>query len=187
MQWVTSASLLFAWFPFRDETVGIVKNISLVTSHPPILAQCVKYESENIHTCSVLSLWVYLDSSFNKIWVIPCDSTFAMILPFTLQTACAHAGCIVFCRRHGRSLMERGLRTRARENYIHSKEKHHPQRISQLSDLWSCKDTWPRQVREFHYSLFSGGFVLWSMLVQGKSSLQKLCLKRTGFVSRDNS
>lgn len=88
MQWVTSASLLFAWFPFRAITVGIVKNTLLVTSHPQILAQCEKYKSKNIHICSVLSQWVYLVSSFNKIQVIPCDSTFATQHVLTLDALC---------------------------------------------------------------------------------------------------
>lgn len=88
MQWVTSASLLFAWFPFRAKTVGIVKNTLLVNSHPQILAQCVKYESKNIHICSVLSQWACLDSSFNKIQVIPCDSTFATQHVLRLDALC---------------------------------------------------------------------------------------------------
>lgn len=88
IQRVTSASLLFAWFPFRAKTVGIVKNTLFVTSHPQILAQCEKYKSKNIHICSFLSQWVYLDSSFNKTQVIPCDSTFATQHVLMLDALC---------------------------------------------------------------------------------------------------
>lgn len=38
---------------------------------PPNNATVYKYGSENIHVCSALLLWVYFDSSFNKIQVIP--------------------------------------------------------------------------------------------------------------------
>ena len=78
MQWVTSASLLFPWFPFRANTpVMMVKN---TLPPPPNNAMVYKYGSENIHVCGALSLWVYFDSSFNKIQVIPFPTQYLLTL-----------------------------------------------------------------------------------------------------------
>lgn len=164
MQWVPSASLLFAWFPFRAKAVGIVKNTWLVTSHPPVLAGCAKHESQNPHTRRVLSQRAHLGSCFSKIQVLPCDPTFATQHVLTLGAWC-------FADTTGEA-WQRGAR---------GWEERKPRLQSITAALTQDLSTqWPWKLQG-HMAQTGKGIlllvillwlVLWSMLVQGKSSLQ---------------
>lgn len=150
MWWTTSASLLFAWFPFRAKTpVMMVKNI-LLFPPLPIMSRYMKYGSENIHACGALPLWVYFDSTFNTIPVIP---------PFLTQHVLTlHALCFADATREA---LWRCTCRQEQEKKVHLewiKASVTEDLSTPSSDLWSWKDTRPGQVRELHcwsfYSMF---------------------------------